>query len=197
MEMNEIRQNELIEDPIIMGSIRNILERIGEDSKRDGLERTPYRMTKAYAEWFGGYNKDPKKVLDRLFKTDYNGMVIVRDIKFYSHCEHHMAPFFGKAHVAYIPMGKIVGLDKIIKLVEIYARRLQTQEQLTFQIAKGIQDVLNPLGVGVQISAAHFCIMSRETRNQDSITTTTKLLGCMEKAGAKQEFFQAINQSVF
>jgi len=197
MEISDIRLNLLGDErrrDAITTAIRNILTMIGEDWGRDGLMRTPLRVVKAYEEWFGGYSiQDPKKVLDRTFETDYSDMVIVKNIKFYSHCEHHMAPFFGYAHVAYIPKKRIVGLDKIIKLVEVYSRRLQTQEQLTHQIATAINEVLKPRGVGVNIEAEHFCIASRGTRSQDSITITTKLMGLLDRSSAKKEFFDAIN----
>ena len=195
MDMKEILNESLIGNAAIESAVKTILISMGEDPERDGLKRTPYRVSKAYAEWFSGYKFKPEDALNRTFESDYDGIVIVKDIKFYSHCEHHITPFLGKVHIAYIPNGRVSGLDKFIKLVEIYARRLQTQEQLTYQIAEGIQNVLKPKGVGVQISAIHFCIMSRETRNQDSITTTTRLLGDLEKSGPKQEFFQSIQSS--
>jgi len=195
MEMKELINEDLIGNPIIEKSIENILREMGEDVNSDGLKRTPYRMSKAYAEWFGGYRFSSEDVLNRTFETDYGGMVIVKEIKFYSHCIHHISPIIGKAHIAYIPKDRIVGLDKIVKLVEIFSRRLQTQEQLTHQIAQGMQDVLKPKGVGVQLSAIHFCIMSRETRNQDSITTTTKLIGDLKKREPREEFFQSIQNS--
>lgn len=195
MEMRDMRQD-LKDNKIIQQSIYNILQEIGENPDRDGLKRTPYRVAKAYEEWFGGYGWSPFKVLDRLFETDYQeGAVIVKDIKFYSHCEHHMTPFFGKVHIGYIPKKKVVGLDKLIKLVEVYARRLQTQEQLTYQIADAIHSTLKPKGVAVQIQAIHFCIMSRETRNQDSITVTTKLLGDFRESAPREEFLHSIKNS--
>lgn len=198
MEMSDLINKKIVGDKEVMDAVGTVLQAIGEDPDRDGLQRTPERMTKAYSEWFGGYQVTPESALNRTFETDYGGLVLVKDIKFYSHCEHHMAPFFGKVHIAYIPKDKIAGLDKFIKLVEVYARRLQTQEQLTYQIAKAIKDILKPKGVAVQISAVHFCIMSRETRNQDSITTTTKLYGDLKKDGPKNEFFQSIkDKSVF
>lgn len=194
MEMSEIRIN-LVRNKKLQRAVQTILKEIGEDSERDGLIRTPFRVAKAYEELFGGYSKNPKEVLNRTFATDYNEMITVKDIKFASMCEHHILPFVGFAHVSYIPGQRIVGLDKIIKLVEIYARRLQTQEQLTYQIGKAMMDVLNPKGVGVQISAEHFCIMLRETRNQNSVTVTTKLFGEFKKADVKSEFFEAIRKT--
>lgn len=194
MEMSEIRLK-LTDNEKLKEAVKTILTEIGEDPDRDGLQRTPFRVAKAYEEFFGGYGKDPKDVLNRTFETDYDGMVIVKDIKLVSFCEHHLVPFIGKAHIAYLPNERIVGLDKLIKLVEIYARRLQTQEQLTYQIAQAIQDILNPIGVGVQISAFHLCIAARETKNQDSVTVTTRLLGELREVTAKEEFFHAIGNT--
>lgn len=173
--------------------VQLMLRTIGEDPSREGLRETPKRVAKAWAEWFDGYNQDPAGIL----KTFEDGaellasdeMVLVRDIDFYSHCEHHMAPFFGKAHVAYIPNGKVVGLSKLARLVDVFAHRLQVQERLTNQVANAIQDVLEPQGVGVVMRATHFCMCSRGVNKQGSTTITSALRGAIkDKAEARSEF---------
>jgi GTP cyclohydrolase I len=187
MEMEEIRQRGLRDNKKIQQAIRTILKEIGEDPDREGLQRTPYRVAKAYEEWFGGYGKDPKEVLNRSFTEKYNNMVIVKDINYYSHCEHHLAPFYGKVSIAYIPNGYVTGLDKLVKLVEIYSRRLQIQERMTDQIADAINKVLKPKGVIVVVTGIHLCMRSRETRSQDSVTVTSAVRGeCMNDT-VKQE----------
>lgn len=170
-----------------------MLRTIGEDPSREGLLETPKRVVKAWAEWFDGYAQDPVAVL-KTFKDGAellasDEMVLVRDIDFYSHCEHHMAPFFGKAHVAYIPNGKVVGLSKIARLVDVFAHRLQVQERLTNQVANAIQEGLEPLGVGVVMRATHFCMCSRGVNKQGSTTITSALRGAIkEKPEARSEF---------
>src|SRR6185369_10538120 len=148
------------------------------DPSREGLSSTPHRVAKALQFYTQGYKQDPKKIIgDALYEADTDEMVLVRDIEVYSLCEHHLAPFFGKAHVAYIPNGRIVGLSKLARLVDCFARRLQVQERMTVQIANAIRDVLQPKGVGVVIQAAHLCMMMRGVEKQNSSTVTSCLLG--------------------
>jgi GTP cyclohydrolase I len=177
MDMSEIRQNNLRNNEKIKEAIKTILKEIGEDPDREGLQRTPFRWAKAAEEWFGGYNKDPKEVLNRTFSEKYDNMVIMRDISFFSFCEHHIIPFYGTVDIAYIPNKYITGLDKLIKLVEIYSRRLQIQERLTEEIANAIWKILKPKGVMVIVKAKHLCIGSRETRNQTTDTVTSAIRG--------------------
>lgn len=157
---------------------RTILELIGEDASREGLEKTPERVAKALQYMTQGYKMDAKKILDSAkFKEDVSEMVIVKDIELYSMCEHHMLPFFGKAHIAYIPNGYIAGLSKLARVVDVYARRLQVQERMTTQILHAIKDSLNPLGVAVVIEAKHLCMMMRGVQKQNSVTTTSAFDG--------------------
>lgn len=194
MDMTEIRQIGLRDNQVIKDAVRCILQEIGEDPDREGLERTPFRIAKAYEEWFGGYDKDPTDVLNRTF-TEKSEMVIEGPIGFYSHCEHHMAPFYGKVWIGYIPSEYVTGLDKMIKLVEIYARRLQIQERLTSQIADAMFDNLSCVGVGVICKAYHLCVSSRETKNQDTYTTTSAIRGALEKKEVRDEFLSLIKVS--
>ena len=163
-----------------MEHVKGILRYIGEDTSREGLLRTPQRVVKALAEQFRGYNEDPRKLLGKTFSEveGYNELVLISDIELYSHCEHHMVPFVGKAHVAYIPNGKIVGLSKIARVVDVFAKRLQIQEKLTAQIADTIWDVLKPQGVAVILQCQHFCMCYRGVKKPGSWTTTSKLRGC-------------------
>jgi GTP cyclohydrolase IA len=157
---------------------RELLVRGGEDPARDGLIRTPERMEKALQFLTRGYTMDVKEVLhEALFDVDYDEMVIVKDVEFYSMCEHHMLPFFGKAHVAYVPQGKVIGLSKIPRLVDVFARRLQVQERLTRQIGDAITDAINPQGVAVILEAQHLCMMMRGVEKQSSLTVTSAMLG--------------------
>ncbi|HEY0264858.1 MAG TPA: GTP cyclohydrolase I FolE [Granulicella sp.] len=157
---------------------RELLSRVGEDPERDGLLKTPERMEKAMAFLTRGYTQDINAVLHAaLFDVDYDEMVIVRDIEFYSLCEHHMLPFFGKAHVAYVPNGKVIGLSKIPRLIDVFARRLQVQERLTRQIAEAITEAIHPQGVAVILEASHLCMMMRGVEKQHSSTTTSAMLG--------------------
>jgi GTP cyclohydrolase IA len=174
--------------------IERLLESIGEDPKREGLLRTPHRVAKAYEFLTKGYREDITKVLnDAIFNEKYSEMVIVKDIDFFSMCEHHMLPFFGRAHVAYIPNGKIVGLSKIPRIVEVFSRRLQVQERLTQEIAQTIYDALNPEGVGVVIEARHMCMMMRGVEKQNSLATTSAMLGVFrEDVRTRGEFLHLI-----
>ena len=158
--------------------VRRELELVGEDPHREGLLKTPERVAKAMSWLTRGYGMDVADVVgDAVFEEDHSSMVMVRDIEFYSMCEHHMLPFYGKAHIAYIPKGKIVGLSKLPRIVEVFARRLQVQERLTEQVAQAIEDVLHPEGVGVVMEAAHLCMMMRGVEKQNSSTVTSCLLG--------------------
>jgi GTP cyclohydrolase IA len=175
---------------------REIISRLGEDPGRDGLLDTPGRVEKSMDFLTKGYDEDPAKVLhEALFEVDYDEMVIVRDIEMFSLCEHHMLPFFGKVHVAYIPQGKIVGLSKIPRLVEVFARRLQVQERLTRQIADAIQDAIAPQGVGVIIEARHLCMMMRGIEKQHSSTVTSAMLGCFRENETRMEFLSLVRSS--
>ncbi|GAB6045687.1 GTP cyclohydrolase I FolE [Caminibacter profundus] len=174
-----------------------ILEAIGEDIDREGLIKTPKRVAKAFEEICSGYFKDPKEVLnDALFESTNNEMVVVRNIEFYSLCEHHMLPFFGRVHVAYIPDKKVVGLSKIPRMVEVFARRLQIQEQLTEQIADAIMDVVKPKGVGVVIHARHMCMEMRGVKSKYSYTSSSALRGIFLEEKTRDEFFSIINAPV-
>ncbi len=176
---------------------REILARLGEDPSRDGLLATPDRVAKSLAFLTKGYEQDPKKILrGALFDVEYDEMVIVKDIEMFSLCEHHMLPFFGKVHVAYIPKGKVIGLSKIPRLVDIFARRLQVQERLTRQIADAIQDAIAPLGVGVVIEARHLCMMMRGIEKQHSSTVTSAMVGCFREKETRAEFLSLVRPSV-
>jgi GTP cyclohydrolase IA len=173
------------------GLVRQQLELLGEDPEREGLVRTPHRVARSLQFLTRGYQQDLDAILNQaIFGADgADEMVVVRDIEFYSLCEHHMLPFIGKAHVAYLPQGKIVGLSKIPRIVDMFARRLQVQERLTVQIAKAIQSVLDPAGVGVILEARHFCMMMRGVQKQDSSTTTSCMLGRFKSdAKTRSEF---------
>ena len=174
---------------------REIIRRYDADPTRDGLEKTPERIEKALEFLTKGYHEDPKEVLHgALFEVAYDEMVIVKDIEMYSLCEHHMLPFFGKVHVAYIPDGKVIGLSKAPRLVEIYARRLQVQERLTRQIAEAIQEAIHPQGVGVVIEARHLCMMMRGVEKQNSSTVTSAMLGVFQKQNTRAEFLSLIRE---
>jgi len=172
---------------------KDILSLLGEDSNREGLLDTPERVSKAMQFLTKGYTEDPEAILKKaLFKEDYSQMVIVKDIDFYSLCEHHMLPFWGKVHVAYIPNGYITGLSKIPRVVDVYARRLQVQERLTLQIKNCIQNTLNPLGVMVVIEAQHMCMQMRGVQKQNSLTTTSDFTGAFNQAKTREEFINLI-----
>jgi GTP cyclohydrolase IA len=171
------------------------LELIGEDPERDGLKRTPQRVAKALDFLTQGYTKDPKTVLnDALFESKSDEMVIVKDIDFYSLCEHHMLPFFGKCHIAYLPVKKIIGLSKLPRLVDVFARRLQVQERMTHEIAKTIQELIQPEGVGVIVEAQHLCMMMRGVEKQNSYAITSAMLGQFrEDARTRSEFLNLVH----
>lgn len=172
---------------------REILRRLGEDPARDGLLATPARIEKSMAFLTKGYREDPNQILrGALFEVDYDEMVIVKDVEMFSLCEHHMLPFFGKVHVAYIPKGKVIGLSKIARLVEVFARRLQVQERMTTQIADAIQEAIAPQGVGVVIEARHLCMMMRGIEKQNSSTVTSAMIGCFREKETRTEFLSLV-----
>ena len=175
---------------------KQVLTLLGEDTEREGLLKTPMRVAKAMQVLTRGYQMDAHKVLtDALFKEDYSQMVIVKDIDFFSLCEHHMLPFYGKAHVAYIPNGYITGLSTIARVVDIYAHRLQVQERMTQQIKDCIQETLKPLGVMVVVEAKHMCMQMRGIEKQNSITTTSDFSGAFNQAKTRQEFMNLIHNN--
>lgn len=172
---------------------KEVLGLLGEDVEREGLIKTPMRVAKAMQFLTKGYTQDPKAILEKaLFHEDYNHMVIVKDINFYSMCEHHMLPFYGKAHVAYIPNGTITGLSKIARVVEVFARRLQVQERMTHQIMEIIEETLHPMGVMVVIEAEHMCMQMRGVEKQNSVTTTSAFSGIFKDLKTRQEFMSLI-----
>jgi GTP cyclohydrolase I len=188
--------NEDAADPLA-GLVHSMLKELGEDPGRDGLEKTPARVAAAMRVFTSGYAMDPVKILnDALFDVEYDEMVMVRDIDFYSLCEHHMVPFFGRVHVGYIPNGKVVGLSKIPRLVEMFARRLQVQERLTMQIAGTLEEVLSPRGVGVVVEAKHLCMMMRGVEKQNSYAITSSLRGeFQDDSKTRSEFMGLLRQS--
>jgi len=176
----------------IEGLIEEILKQIGEDPAREGLQRTPHRVAKAMHFLTSGYHTDIQQVLNgAIFREKYSEMVIVKDIDFFSMCEHHMLPFYGKAHVAYIPNGKILGLSKVPRLVDVFARRLQVQERLTQEIAETLFNVLSPEGVGVVVEARHMCMMMRGVAKQNAVTTSSAMIGIFkDDEKIRQEFLE-------
>ncbi len=194
LAMNDPDEVVVVDDRLVEYEemVRKQLELLGEDPSRDGLLKTPSRVAKAMAWLTRGYELDPREVIgDALFEEQHENMVMVRDIEMYSMCEHHMLPFFGKVHVAYIPNGKIVGLSKLPRIVEVFARRLQVQERLGEQIANAIEDVLQPKGVGVVIEAVHLCMMMRGVEKQSSRTITSSLRGLFrEDSKTRSEFLR-------
>jgi GTP cyclohydrolase IA len=188
-----------VDEPVSLTSastadlLRELLVRLGEDPKRDGLVKTPERMQKSLEYLTQGYNKDAAQVLrGALFEVSYDEMVIVKDIEMFSLCEHHLLPFFGKVHVAYIPHGKVIGLSKIPRIVDIFSRRLQVQERLTVQIAETIQQGIEPYGVGVVIEARHLCVMMRGVEKQHSSAVTSHMLGSFRTSEKTREEFLAL-----
>ncbi|MDD4108276.1 MAG: GTP cyclohydrolase I FolE [Prolixibacteraceae bacterium] len=181
----------------LAGNYREILQILGENISREGLNKTPERVAKSMQFLLQGYKTDPVEILESaMFKEDYRQMVIVKDIEIYSLCEHHLLPFFGKAHVAYIPNGTITGLSKIARVVDVFARRLQVQERLTSQIKNCIQDTLKPLGVAVVIEAQHLCMQMRGIQKQHSITTTSDFTGAFQKTATREEFIKLISSKL-
>jgi GTP cyclohydrolase IA len=175
------------------GIILNLLNEVGEDPHRDGLVRTPHRVAKAYRHLTGGYAMDIDKILNgALFDVTYDAMVIVKDIELYSLCEHHMLPFYGKAHVAYLPKNKVVGLSKIPRIVDVFARRLQVQERLTQQIAETLMEKIDPQGVGVVIEARHLCMMMRGVEKQNSVAVTSAMLGTFRDCRETRDEFLSL-----
>jgi GTP cyclohydrolase I len=182
---------------ILSNNYKTIIENLGEDVTREGLEKTPERVAKAMQYLTHGYGLDPLQILkSALFTEDHQQMIVVKDIEVYSMCEHHMLPFFGKAHVAYIPNGKIVGLSKIPRIVDAFARRMQVQERLTDQIKDSIQAALEPLGVAVVIEAQHMCMQMRGIQKQNSVTTTSSFTGAFEKDKTRKEFISLISNKL-
>ncbi len=181
----------------LKNNYEDILSLLGEDSNRNGLLKTPERAAKAMKFLTEGYEKDPKQILQSaMFEESYNEMVIVKDIELYSLCEHHILPFFGKAHIAYIPNGHIVGLSKLPRVVDVFARRLQVQERLTEQILDCINDTLQPLGVAVVIEASHMCMMMRGVQKQNSTTTTSGFRGAFKETETRNEFLKLISNNL-
>jgi GTP cyclohydrolase I len=178
---------------IIENSVSNILEAIGEDRNREGLEKTPYRVAKAFKHLFGGYDKDAEKILkSAMFETSNSEMVVVKEIEFYSMCEHHMLPIIGKASIGYIPNGKVTGLSKLPRVVDVFARRLQIQENMTEQIANAIDNSISPKGVGVVVTARHMCMEMRGVEKCGSQTTTSSYRGAFLDKEVKKEFLSQI-----
>ena len=181
----------------LMEHYRAILQLLGENPDREGLLKTPLRVAKSMQFLTQGYNMDPMEILlSARFKEDYRQMVIVKDIELYALCEHHMIPFIGKAHVAYIPNGYITGLSKIARVVEAYSRRLQVQERLTTQIKEAINEALHPLGVAVVIEAKHLCMSMRGVQKQNSVTTTSDFIGAFERSETRQEFLNLLGKDL-
>lgn len=191
------KKTEQYEEKITSGLIENYrsaLDLLGEDPEREGLLKTPERVAKAMQYMTQGYQMDAKAILESAkFHEDVSEMVIVKDIELYSMCEHHMLPFFGKAHIAYIPNGYITGLSKLARVVDVYSRRLQVQERLTTQILEAIKDSLNPMGVAVVVEAQHLCMMMRGVQKQNSVTTTSAFSGEFQKEATRSEFLKLIS----
>ncbi len=185
----------MTDDPTLTAQVRALLEGLGEDPNREGLLKTPERVVKALKFLTHGHAQDPQEVLNEaLFTVSYDEMVIIKDIDVFSLCEHHLLPFFGKAHVAYIPDGKVVGLSKIPRLVDMFARRLQVQERLTVQIADAIADQVKPKGVGVVIEAMHFCMIMRGVEKQNSVAVTSCMRGVFQRQETRSEFLSLIKK---
>jgi GTP cyclohydrolase I len=181
----------------LIESYESILKEVGEDSFREGLIKTPERAAKAFQFLTQGYEQDAEAILrSAMFREDYNEMVLVKDVELYSLCEHHMLPFFGKAHVAYIPNGHIVGLSKIPRVIDVFARRLQVQERMTDQILKCIDKTLNPLGVAIVVEARHMCMMMRGVQKQNSVTTTSAFTGEFQRVETRNEFLNLIGSKL-
>lgn len=181
----------------LTGNFENIITTLGEDTSREGIIKTPERAAKAMQFLMQGYHVDPEEVLrEAMFKENYNEMVVVKDIELYSLCEHHMLPFFGKAHIGYIPDGYIVGLSKLPRVVDVFARRMQVQERLTHDILECINKTIKPKGVAVVIEAQHMCMMMRGVQKQNSVTTTSGFRGQFEKIETRTEFMKLISSNL-
>jgi GTP cyclohydrolase I len=186
---------ELEKSPELLQNLKDLLTAVGEDPERDGLQKTPYRFLKAFDFLTHGYAKDPNALINgALFDAPYSEMVIVKDIELYSVCEHHLLPFFGKCHVGYIPNGKVIGLSKIPRIVDAFARRLQVQERLTSQISECLMTHLKPQGVGVVIEASHLCMMMRGVEKQNAFAQTSSLQGVFQKQETRTEFFNLLKR---
>ena len=200
MEFDDVSDNDigenLMDDTAVENAVAQILTAVGEDPQREGLQFTPRRVARMYHELLGGYTMDPKALINgALFDVKYDEMVLVRDIEFYSMCEHHMLPFIGRAHVAYIPDGKVLGLSKIPRVVDMYARRLQVQERMTRQIADFLRDLLKPQGVAVVVEAMHLCSMMRGVKKHDARMTTSAMHGAFRaNLATRQEFLANISR---
>jgi GTP cyclohydrolase I len=194
--MKSITEPNTLSEATYAELVREMIIRLGEDPDREGLERTPVRVEKAMQFLVKGYKEDPDALLrNALFSVNYDEMVIVKDVEMFSLCEHHLLPFFGKVHVAYIPNGKVIGLSKIPRLIEVFSRRLQIQERLTTQIAEAIQHAIEPQGVGVVIEARHLCMMMRGVEKQHSSAVTSSMLGCFRsEEETRTEFLSLIRQ---
>src|SRR5215216_4809286 len=176
-------------------AVRTLIRWAGEDPGREGLIGTPDRVVRAYQEWFAGYEEDPEEMLQRTFEEvgGYDEIVLLRDIRFTSHCEHHMAPIFGRAHIGYLPRNRVVGLSKLARLINVYARRMQIQERMTVEIADALNSILQPHGVGVVIEGMHACMSTRGVQQSDSVMVTSRLLGVFrDRPDTRQEFLSAI-----
>jgi GTP cyclohydrolase I len=195
-QLAELLSQPEIDSDAIQWAMRQILEAIGEDPNREGLQRTPERVAQMYTELLAGYRTDPIALVnDALFEITYDEMVLVRDIEFYSLCEHHLLPFLGRAHVAYIPKGRVIGLSKIPRIVDLFARRLQLQERMTRQIADFISQLLNPRGVAVVLEGMHMCAMMRGVKKHEARMTTSAMLGIFRSNMAtRQEFLDNISR---
>jgi len=192
----ELKKNAATSMQEAEAAVRTLIRWAGDNPDREGLLDTPKRVAKAYKEFFSGYGIDPKDILSRTFKEveGYDEMVVLRDIAFESHCEHHMVPFTGRVHVAYLPENKVVGISKLARLVDAYAKRLQIQEKMTAQIANALNEILQPKGVGVVVEAVHQCMTSRGVHKTGSVMQTSQMLGLFRKdARTRQEFFSLLN----
>ena len=189
-ELAYLLPNDGIDESLIESSIVDMLRAFGEDPEREGLQKTPRRVARMYSELLEGYRQDPLAILnDAVFEVNYDDMIVVRDIEFYSLCEHHLLPFLGRAHVAYLPKGRVVGLSKIPRIVDMFARRLQVQERMTRQIAEFIQELLHPMGVAVVVEGLHLCATMRGIKKHDARMTTSTMLGLFRRELATREEF--------
>ena len=195
-ELDEGFETERLVSPEMVETVRSLLTQLGEDTEREGLRKTPERVARSLAYLTEGYGLDPRAIVgDAIYEAEHDEMVVVRDVEVYSLCEHHLLPFYGRCHIAYLPRGKIVGLSKLARLVDAYARRLQVQERLTTEIANAIHDVLRPKGVGVVIEARHLCMMMRGVGKQNSLAVTSCMLGGFRTdARTRSEFLSLIGK---